>query len=151
MTLGQRLDRALLRMSMFAEGATVDTTKDRISSGKTEASAPTDYQPLGSEWQERAKRLVESIEREAEAYATGAELVPRKSASDLRAVIRNYEGRDCVFVAYHEGCSVDLVRKVRASLGLDSHGGKKPPSLTSREVPVTPERVPEDYDWIKGA
>jgi hypothetical protein len=134
-TIGQRLDRTLLRMSMFAEGASVDFQKDRISSGKATASAPTDYQPLASEWEDRAERMVVSMEAEAEAYSTGAEIVQRKSASDLRRVIPSYEGRDIVFVAYHEGCSADLVRKVRTAMGLDLMGFRKDKPLTSRNLP----------------
>lgn len=135
MTLGQRLDRTLLQMSMFAEGASVDFQKDRISSGKATSSAPTDYQPLASEWENRAERMVESMEAAAAAYSTGAEVVQRKSASDLRSVMHTYEGRDIVFVAYHEHCSADLVRKVRSAMGLDLDGFRKLKPLTSRTLP----------------
>jgi hypothetical protein len=120
---------------MFSEGATLDATKDRIKTGKTTSSRPTDYRPLSSEWAARAERLVVAVEKEAEEYSTGAELVPRKSASDLSRVMRSYEGREPVFVAYHEGCSVDLVRKVRTSLGMDHMGFRKDKPLTSRELP----------------
>jgi hypothetical protein len=134
-TLGRRLDRVLLQMSMFAEGASVDFQKDRIKSVKATSSAPTDYQPFSKEWEDRAERMVESMEAAAEAYSTGAEVVQRKSAADLRRVMHTYEGRDVVFVAYHEGCSADLVRKVRTAMGLDLMGLRKLKPLTTRTLP----------------
>jgi hypothetical protein len=135
MTLGRRLDKALLRMSMFAEGASVDFRKDVISTGKTTSSAPTNYQPLASEWETRAERLVDSMEAAAEAYSTGTEAVQRKSTADLRRVMHTYEGRDIVYVAYHEGCSTDLVRKTRTAMGLDLMGFRKLKPLTTRTLP----------------
>jgi hypothetical protein len=137
-TLGQRLDRTLLRISLFAEGGSVDFQKDIIKGSKATTREPTDYQPLTNEWEERALRMVESMEAAAEAYSKGSEVVRRKSTADLRDVIHTYEGRDLVFVAYHEGCSTDLVRKVRTTMGLDLHGFRKLKPLTARTLPEEP-------------
>jgi hypothetical protein len=135
MTLGQRLDKTLLRMSMFAEGANVDFQKDRISSGKTTSSAPTNYQPVASEWEKRAEIMVESMEAAAEAYSTGAQGVQRKTTADLRRVMHLYEGRDAVYVAYHEGCSTKTVERARGAMGLDTMGFRKSKPLTARMLP----------------
>jgi hypothetical protein len=75
------------------------------------------------------------MEAAAEAYSTGTEAVQRKSTADLRRVMHTYEGRDIVYVAYHEGCSTDLVRKTRTAMGLDLMGFRKLKPLTTRTLP----------------
>jgi hypothetical protein len=134
-TLGQRLDKTLLRMSMFAEGATVDFQKDLIDTGKASASPPTNYQPIVIEWEDRARRMVESAEAAAEAYSKGAEPVSQKSTADLRRVMHTYEGRSAVYVAYHEGCSTRSVERVRAAMNLDAMGFRRLKPLTARTLP----------------
>lgn len=117
-------------MALFADGATVDPGKDRVSTGKTTSSMPIDPQPVAREWHDRAERLVAAIEAAAETYSRGDEPRRQKSASELRKVMHSYEGRDNVFVAYHESCSTDLVRKLRGDMGLDTHGFRRQRPLT---------------------
>lgn len=111
----------------------MDPSRDLVDSGKPTTQRPPDYGNDHAVWLERAERLVEGIADE-----TRAPSGPRRqqTAPGLRRVIRKYEGRDCVYVAFHEGCSESLVYKVRASLELDGLGFSKAKPLTSRELPV---------------
>lgn len=133
-TIGTRLDAALLSLQLQAQGPAVDATKDRVNGSKPSTQPPPDFGNEHAVWLERAERLVEGIVAGLrQPTATGA----RKTARELRDVIRGYEGRTVVYVAYHEGCSPDLVEKVRASCGLEpTTGFRRLAALTSREIPV---------------
>lgn len=132
-TLGRRLNDALAALLMSAQGPAIDPSRDQISGGKADSAPPPRY---GVDeiraWVDRAERLVMALEREV-GLATPTK--PRKTTKDLREVIRTYEGRDAVYVAFVEGCSTQLVHKVRASVGLDPEGQRRPRALTSRVLP----------------
>lgn len=133
-TIGTRLDAALLSLQLQAQGPAVDATKDRVNGSKPSTQAPPDFGNEHATWLDRAERLVEGIV----AVVQGAKgPARRKTASELRAVIRTYEGRPVIYVAFHEGCSTDLVEKVRTSCGLETTTGfRRPTALTSRELPA---------------
>lgn len=132
-TLGSEINRALLALLMKAEGPAVDPSRDNISTGKIESSPPRNYHSEYEQWRERFVRLLMALHREL-----GDEPIrkPRTTTKDLLEVIRGYEGRDKAYVAFVEGCSVELVEKVRTIIGVSMADGtpKKRP-LTSRTLP----------------
>jgi hypothetical protein len=141
-TIGTRLDAALLALQLQAQGPAVDPTKDQVDTGKSTSQAPPDYGSEHAAWLDRAERLVEGIAD----VVRGAQPKTRKTAPELRAVIGTYEGRPAIYVAYHEGCSVELVYKVRAARGQDELGFRRPAPLTAREVPEDTGPIPSCID-----
>lgn len=131
-TIGTRLDAALLALQLQAQGPAVDTTRDLVDSGKPTTQRPPDYGDDQAVWLERAERLVDEIVAQLEAPKARRQ----KTLAEVRSVIRSYEGRDNVYVAYHEHCSTKTVERARGTLGLDSHGFKVPKPLTSRDLDV---------------
>lgn len=75
---------------------------------------------------------------------------PRTTTKDLLTVIRQYEGRSMPYVAFLEGCSTDLVKKVRTIIGVLPADGTKPPKpLTTRDLPQdTSSQIPSGVDDI---
>lgn len=131
-TLGSEINRALLALLMKAEGPAVDPSRDIISTGKTTSSPPPNYHSEYEAWRERFVRLLMALHREL-----GSEpRQPRTTTKDLLEVIRDYEGRDKVYVAFVEGCSVELVEKARTIIGV------KPSDGTRRERPLTSRTMP---------
>lgn len=137
-TIGTRLDAALLTLQLQAQGPAVDPSRDLVDSGKPTTQRPPDYGNDHAVWLERAERLVDAMV----ASLRQPEARRQKTLSEVRSVIRTYEGRDHVYVAYHEHCSVRTVERARAALGLDSLGFKVAKPLTSREFDTG--RIPSD-------
>ena len=129
-TVGTRLDAALLALQLQAAGPALDFTKDRVTTSQQPSGRPPDYGDEHAAWLERAERLVEGI------CASLSSPEQRKPIAELHQAIWSYEGRSAVYVAYHEHCSIDTVRRVRQRKGLDDHGFRKPAALTSRVIPA---------------
>lgn len=145
MRLGARLNKVLAEMMLVQEAGAIDYSRDRVSQGEgghgahgIQGGPPAgNSRPLVLQWAERFERMVEAAERDLRAVTHGEE--PReyggtKAASGLRRRIRDYEGRDPVWVAFMEGCSVELVRKARRELGLEMKSGR---TLERGERPLT--------------
>ena len=128
-TIGTRLDAALQHS---AAGPAVDPTRDLVDSGAAETQVPRDYGSEFEAWLGRAERLVEGI---VDAIK-GARPRTTKTVSELKEVIRTYEGRDTVYVAFYEGCSVRTVERARADLGLQPSTGFREPKLLKANVAI---------------
>lgn len=135
MNIGQRINDGLAKLLVVElNGPAVDTTRDIVTTGKgghgthkERGKAPAgNARPLVEQWAEQAQRVAEGIEEAIREIQTGAkpqEFGGIKPARGLRSRIHDYEGRGVVYVAYHERCSVELVRKVRAEKGRDAKWG----------------------------
>lgn len=146
MNLGQRLNRALATLLLEQQASAIDYSRDHISMGEgghgahgIVSGAPSgSSRPLVLQWSERFEKLIESCEADARALTVPGGrrefLSSREIADRLRKRIGDYEGRDEVYVAYHEGCSVPLVRKVRREAGLRMTDGTR---LERGERPLT--------------
>lgn len=144
-SLGNRLNKVLGGLLLLTEGATVDPTKDTISVGRGGHSTHGERgrrpggssRPLVVQWAERFEHMILAAERDlADAkHGTGrVEFSGTKPAAGLRKRIHEYEGRDPVWIAFIEGCSVELVRKVRREADLNMVTGER---LERRERPLT--------------
>ena len=141
MTLGRRMNQVLSRMMTYQEGAVIDYTRIRVSHGEgghgfhgERGGRPAgNSRPLAVEWAERFERMIEAAEADAASYERGDALksFTAKAAPGLKTRIRDYAGRDPVWVAFMEGCSVELVLRVRRELGLNVSTG------ASGERPLT--------------
>jgi hypothetical protein len=136
-----RLMKALLALSLVSEGRTNDLSAPRVR-GSHSWTEPTASPSLADEWGRRAYRLVLAMERDLELYRRGGDLV-RGSRQGREQRIRSvYRGRPSVEVAFIEGCSESLVRKVRANAGLDATTGERKP----HEANTAPaETMLDDY------
>lgn len=145
MSLGTRLNNALARALLLSEGGTVDLTRDTVSLGRgghgthgERGRAPGGTsRSMVEQWVGRFEHLLLALERDIESVERGVEPIEwrgTKPAMGLRRRIHEYAGRDPVFVAFVERCSVQLVHKVRKEAGLHTTTGD---ALTRNERPLT--------------
>lgn len=119
--LGTRLNKVLARLLLMQESSAIDYSRDRVSHGSGGHGAHGDpsrppsgnSRPLVDQWAERFERMIEAAEVDAGLRAPREATNNRNIRSELRSRMPEYEGHDPVYVAYHEGCSVEIVREVR--------------------------------------
>lgn len=143
MRLGARLNKVLAQMMLVQEAGAIDYERDHISlgSGGHGGHGEVGGRPAGNsralvvQWSERFEHMVTAAERDLRAVTHGVE--PEKfnaTSQSLKKVIRDYEGRRPEWVAVMEGCSAELVRKVRRELRLNMVTGEP---LERNERPLT--------------
>lgn len=108
LTLGERLDRALVSAAQMANGATTSFAQ-RISGGKPESAPPPSadeilYGPEGGSvldvYGRRLRLIIESLEREVDAHALRPVGGDKESRDDKdRRLIRDFEGDPSHLVA----------------------------------------------------
>lgn len=140
MRLGDRINQALAELVVAdPEGGAIDYGRDRVSTGRgghgshRGSTPPPRVHPLASEWAGFFRRALDLMELDLARLRGRAPRpeAPRQgrvasgvAARRKRRIIESelYRGRPAEFVAYVEGCSADLVRKVRGERGLDPYG-----------------------------
>ena len=121
--LAVRLMKALVALSFVSEAKTVDLSAPRVS-GSHSWTPPYAPRSLADEWGGRVYRLILAMEQDLELYRRGEEAVRGPKAGRENRIKNNYRGRSSVEVAFVEGCSESLVRKVRTNAGLEPTTGE---------------------------
>jgi hypothetical protein len=141
--IGDRIEELLKRMSLLQDGRATDFSKDQIAKIKPTSGHGPSFRdlPLVIEWRERFERMILAAERDLQNVlksATAQDLGSngrRKLTHALRQKILEHEGRQAVWVAFVECCSVSTVEQVRKADNRDgSYGFYNPKPITSREV-----------------
>ena len=146
-SLGERLNRVLIALTLMDVGPVVDYAKEHISTGTggihahritdttsvtaTGAAMPVNRPPRPPAilWQERFLKMIEAAETyvDAELHAGRTRLVGTTTGAGARlsAHIQDYAGHPAEFVAFCEGCKVEAVREERRKLHLRMDDGTK--------------------------
>lgn len=135
LTLGQRLDRVLLRLQFAAQGPAISYDREVVTSSPETRTEPPIPDMESADLRRRARQLVEQYEATVRTGDVASLLDVRES--DLRPILRAYAGRRPEEVAHAESCGPGLVRRARANLGQDPETGlPRARALTSCEVPT---------------
>ena len=121
--LAVRLMKALVALSFVSEAKTVDLTAPRVS-GSHSWIPPYAPVSLADEWGRRVYRLILAMEQDLDLYQRGEESVRGSKAGREKRIKTIYRGRSSVEVAFVEGCSESLVRKVRTNAGFEPTTGE---------------------------
>jgi hypothetical protein len=133
LSLGRRLDAALIQLALAPQGSATDYSREVVSSTPDKKKEPPLPDLSADVWSDKAQQLVSTIEE-----LLGGELArPSMSLRDLKDAVRPLAGHSSGFVAYSLGERLERVEQARVALGADPTTGlPKPRALTSREVPA---------------
>lgn len=132
MTPGQRIDRALLTLTLAPQGSAVDYSREPVSSTPSKTTPPADVDREALDLAQYADEVATTLERAADGQP-----LRNPSLRALKSAVRPFAGRSSGFVAFALCTTPERVEAARAAIGRDAETGlSKGRPLTSRELPA---------------
>jgi hypothetical protein len=154
-SIGQRLDRALLAHQLAAQGPAVDYGRVVVSTSPEKGNMPPTPDLAADRWAALVDQFVTRLECAFERAAAGERVSRRMSWQEMKAALPLLAGFASEFVGCVLQEPVERVREVRAALGTDAETGlNRPKPLTAPiedQLEAWSDRLSEGYEWAVAA